>query len=369
MVRLPATTFSRVLLVAVPFLGGACGGPGIPDGPESAALVWSAAPHLPAPVTNNAVAAVETDAGVSVFSFLGMDSTRSWAGVTNAAYRWDAAGAEGWREVTPVPGPGRLAATAQVVDGRIYVLGGYTVAEDGTERTLPNVDVYDPASDSWSRGADIPTPVDDAVGGVWRDSLIVLVSGWHDSGNVAAVQWYDPANDRWSQGTPLPGTPVFGHTGSLADDRIVYVDGAKVGDGEPRYTLSHEDWMARVNPDDPTDLEWSSLPPHPEPGLYRAAAGTLGGLALFVGGTPNPYNYDGIGYDGVPSEPVRQVLAYAPRAGRWQNLAAPPIPTMDHRNLGIAGGKVFLVGGMEEGQRVSDKVWVASVESLLATIW
>jgi hypothetical protein len=95
----------------------------------------------------------------------------------------------------------------------------------------------------------------------------------------------------------------------------------------------------------------------------------LGGLALFVGGTENPYNFDGVGYDGRPAEPVRQVLAYAFRASRWRNLAAPPIPTMDHRTLGIAGGKVFLVGGMEEGQRVSDKVWVAEVESLLSTIW
>ena len=42
---------------------------------------------------------------------------------------------------------------------------------------------------------------------------------------------------------------------------------------------------------------------------------------------------------------------------------------MDHRTLGIAGGKVFLVGGMQEGQVVSDKVWVADVQALLATIW
>ena len=358
------------VLMALPlFLVAGGGTPEIPARDDGAVVVWSSAPHLPEPVTNNAVAALETAGGVSVFSFLGMDSTKVWSGITNAAYRWDVDDPMGWRAATPVPGPGRLAATAQVVKGRIYVMGGYTVAENGTERTLPNVDIYDPANDTWSRGADIPMPVDDAASGVWRDSLIVLVSGWHDDANVPDVQWYDPATDRWSMGTSIPGTPVFGHAGTMADNRIIYVDGAKVGEGDPRYTLSDEDWTGLVDPESPNRIEWSPLPPHPAPGLYRAAAGALGGLALFVGGTDNPYNFDGVGYDGRPSEPVRQVLAYAPGAGRWQNLSAPPIPTMDHRTLGIAGGKVFLVGGMEAGQRVSDKVWVAEVEELLSTIW
>ena len=369
MARLPALTFPRFALILAPFiLVAACDSPEIAQRPDTA-VVWSAAPHLPAPVTNNAVAAVATPSGVSVFSFLGMDSTKVWSGVTNVTYRWDVGGEEGWRTAAPVPGRGRLAATAQVVRGLVYVLGGYTVASDGRERTVPNVDIYDPTTDSWSRGANIPTPVDDAVSGVWRDSLIVLVSGWRDDTNVRAVQWYDPSTDRWTQGTPIPGTPVFGHTGTLADDRIVYLDGAQVGEGEPRFTLAEEDWMGLVDPASAETVTWTPLSRHPAPGLYRAAAGTLGGLALFVGGTENPYNYDGIGYDGRPAEPVRQVLVYAPRADRWQNIAAPPIASMDHRTLGIAGGKVFLVGGMEEGQLVSDKVWVADVQALLSTIW
>ena len=99
--------------------------------------------------------------------------------------------------------------------------------------------------------------------------------------------------------------------------------------------------------------------------LYRAAAGAIGDMALFVGGTDNPYNFDGMGYDGVPSSPLRQVMAYQAGADRWRWLAAPPVATMDHRTLGIAGGRVYLVGGMEEDQVVSDRVWVAEVAALL----
>ncbi len=347
----------------------ACSAPPVPERQEPPAVVWKAGPPLPAPVTNNAVAAVKTDAGVAVFSFLGLDSTRVWSGVTNAAYRWDVGSTEGWRPVDPVPGPGRLAATAQVVGGKIYVFGGYTVAADGKERTLPDVNVYDPASGTWSRGRDIPVPVDDAVSGVWRDSLVVLVSGWRNGASVDRVQWYDPAADRWSEATPIAGRPVFGHAGAVVGDHIVYVDGAAAVDDTRRFALDTAAWMGDITSGDPTLVAWSALGEHPLPGLYRAAGGSVGGLVLFVGGSENPYNYDGIGYDGVPSEPIRQVLAFALRAGEWRNLAAPPLATMDHRTLGVAGGMVFLAGGMEEGQAVSGKVWYADLEALLASIW
>jgi hypothetical protein len=38
---------------------------------------------------------------------------------------------------------------------------------------------------------------------------------------------------------------------------------------------------------------------------------------------------------------------------------------MDHRNAGVAGGRIFVVGGMLEGQRVSDQVWLATASGLL----
>ena len=332
-------------------------------GEDELTPIWRAGPPLPAPITNNAVAALEVDGAVVVFSFLGLDSTKLWGGVTDAAYRWDV-DSDAWRTIDPVPGPGRLASTAQVVKGLVYVIGGYTVAEDGTERSVPNVDVYDPATDRWSRVADIPVPTDDAVAGVWSDSLIVLVSGWHDAGSVADVQIFDPANNRWAASTPIPGPPVFGHAGGVAGNSVVYVDGVAVVEANPRYALVPGVWVGRL---DAGGIEWREAVRHSGPGLYRAAGGTLDSLVVFVGGTDNPYNYTGIGYDGVPSDPIRQVLAYAPLTGEWRPLAAPPMASMDHRNLAVAGGMLFLVGGMHAGQIVSNNVWYATTEALLAT--
>ena len=79
---------------------------------------WMEGPPLPIPVTNNAVAAWSGEGDTAVFSFLGLDSTKLWSGVTNRAFRWRV-GEPDWEEISPVPGPGRLAGTAQTVGGKI----------------------------------------------------------------------------------------------------------------------------------------------------------------------------------------------------------------------------------------------------------
>jgi N-acetylneuraminic acid mutarotase len=254
-----------------------------------------------------------------------MDSTKVWSGVTNVAYRWDVDDG-GWRAIEPVPGPGRLASTAQVVDGRIYLFGGYTVAEDGSERSLPDVAIYDPVAESWSRGADIPVPSDDAVSGVWHGERIMLVSGWHDTGNIRDVQIYDPSTDGWTAATPIIGNPVFGHTGAVTGDHVVYIDGAAVVDDRPRFRIDTASWVGTIDATDPANVVWTAGAPHPGPPLYRAAAAVIGGYVLFIGGTDNPYNYDGIGYDGNPSEPLRQLLAYAPELDLWDTIR--PFPSL-----------------------------------------
>lgn len=333
----------------------------------SAQTPWREGPRLPVAMANNSVVGVEvTNEGPAVFSMLGLLEGKSWQDVTSRAFRWNV-GSTQWREIAPVPGPGRLASTAQAVDGKVYLFGGYVVAEDGSEVSLPNVDVYDPDSDSWTRAADMPVPVDDAVSGIWQDSLIVLVSGWSDGDNVANVQIYSPRADSWTQASPIPGLTVFGHTGAITRDRIVYIDGVeRRAEGRPRYAMAPATWMGTLDPQQPQQVNWVKLPDHPGLPLYRAAGLALGTRILFLGGSDNPYNYDGIGYNGVPSEPTGEFIALDVETGAWTQLPRPPVPTMDHRTLARAGGMVVLAGGMLAGQVVSDRLWYAPVLEMLA---
>jgi hypothetical protein len=99
--------------------------------------------------------------------------------------------------------------------------------------------------------------------------------------------------------------------------------------------------------------------------VYRGASWNVPGEARIVvtGGTDNPYNYDGIGYDGNPSEPLGQVFSYYPESDTFVFHDDKPVPTMDHRGFPYGDGRLWIVGGMEAGQSVTDRVssWVPEV--------
>ena len=334
---------------------------------EQGQTLWTEGPPLPRPVANNAVVGVDLAEEAHVYSLLGLDETKEWSGVRNWAFRW-VVGHDRWEELPPVPGPGRLAATAETWGDKVYLFGGYTVAEDGSERSVPDVNVFDPATDTWTSAAPIPLPVDDAVSGVWGDSLIVLVSGWHDSDNVPDVQFYDPRTDTWSSSTPIPGPPVFGHAGKVVGDQLVYVGGANTRGTAPRFLIEPSSWQGSIGGGASPSVEWTPLPRHPGPLRYRAASVSLGDWVLFAGGTDNPYNYNGLGYDGVPAVPTASVFAFHGPTGRW--VEGPDLleARMDHRALALAGNWVVLVGGMDAGRTVTSSVFLAPADGLAAAL-
>lgn len=315
-----------------------------------------AQPALPMAVANNAVAQGTVDGRSWLFSFLGIDATKRWSGITRAAFAWSP-GMPTWRRLPDVPGAvGRLAATAQVVRGKAYLFGGYTVDSAGNERSLDVVNVWNAAAGRWETAPPMTVAVDDAVSATWRDSLVYVISGWHHTDNVPLVQVFDVVAKRWAQATPIPGPGVFGHTGGISGNTLVYVDGARRQDGKVRYGLKRSSWAGEIDPTHPLRIKWRRLPDHPGPALYRAAAGGCGALVVFAGGTDNPYNYNGIGYDGVPANPRRDTFAWDTRRGIWRRLAPASNATMDHRALALQGDTAVVVGGMVPGQRVTDQV-------------
>ena len=81
-------------------------------------------------------------------------------------------------------------------------------------------------------------------------------------------------------------------------------------------------------------------------------------MVLFLGGTDNPYNYNGIGYDGNPAEPQQLMFAFDGSNGGWVVLDSLAPAAMDLRGLVLVGGRGYVIGGMTAGQRVTSDVWV-----------
>jgi len=315
---------------------------------------------LPAPLSNNAVAQVKSRGDLYFFSFMGIGPKKTWDDISNAAFILDPYNGK-WKQIRNVPGPaGRLAAVAAGAREHVFLFGGYTVDAQGGEVTVADVNVYEPLSDRWFRGADLPFAVDDSIAGVYHDRYIYLVSGWSKSDAINNVQVYDAEKNQWFQATPIPGRPVFGHAGAIAGDTVVYVDGAyRNPTGSPKYIASNECWMGKVDHKNPAKIAWIKLPAHPGNAHYRIAAGgsEKDQKVYFSGGTDNPYNFNGVGYNGEPSEPSSYTFALDIRSGKWEVLNAETShPTMDHRGLLILPDALLLIGGMGSGQTVTPQV-------------
>ncbi len=315
-------------------------------------------PPMPGAVSNNAVASLRN--GIEVYSLMGVGPKKTWDDITNKVYVLRLTSGK-WIEGRPVPGvAGRLGASAAGARGQIFLFGGYVVDGQGTEITVGDVNSYVPEDHRWYRAADIPVPVDSAVLGINHDRYIYLVGGRSKNGPVNNVQVYDAEKNIWSQATPFPGTPVFGHAGALADDAIVYVDGAKKDtSGGNRYVASDECWMGKIDHKDPNKIEWSKLPAHPGPGRFGivAGAGERDHRILFSGGTTTPHNLKGLDSDGKATEISPVTFAFEVHGSRWETITEDTFDVRtDSRGVLATPLGPLILGGMLKNGAISARV-------------
>jgi len=322
---------------------------------------------LPVAHANNAVALAKNSNGPVLYSFNGLRTGKMHTDVSKQAFAC-AINTRACEQIGDVPVPeGRLASSAVTLENTVYLFGGYSVAEDGSEVSTPETLAFNPQTEAYTRLADMPTPVDDAVLFTHQGRYIYLVSGWHNTDNVSFVQVYDTQKGTWARATDYPGSPVFGHAGGAANGEIVIADGVAVlgrENGRRKYGEVNEAWHGAISPQDPLKITWSRLPAHPYGPLYRMAA--IGSSArsqiIFAGGGDNPYNITGVGYDGVNAVPSDKVFAYDLATDSWVTLGTLSEPSMDHRGLLEHEGDFYILGGLDKDLKVRSTITVFTPE-------
>ena len=144
------------------------------------------------------------------------------------------------------------------------------------------------------------------------------------------MQIYDTDKDVWMEGTPLPGTPVFGHAGAIIGDTIIYVDGAykNPNGANPKYVASTECWMGKLPDSKKGDVTKIRMDEAARAPRQRALSHRRwcrsrwkkNGKIYFSGGSDNPYNYNGIGYNRKPSEPSPVTFAFNTYTQKWETI-------------------------------------------------
>lgn len=323
-------------------------------------------PPLPTAVSNQPLARLVAGEHEQWLAMTGLGPGKTWRDLRADGYWWQS-GQDQWQKLPPLPDEkGRLAAQLVAANGAFWFFGGYTVAEDGHEVSTPQVYRVQPGTDSkavYQAVPSMPVPVDDAVALVYQDRYIYLISGWHDVGNVNLAQVFDTEKRQWSQAEPWPGAPVFGHAGAIHNNRLMVCGGAKVDyppQGNRQFNLSEECWQGTIRLDDFRRIDWHPAPAMPLGPRYRAAAAAHDfqgqSYFFFLAGTHNPYNYNGIGYDGNPSAALDSVIAFQLQSQQWVCFNAMSEASMDHRSIVKKADQFILVGGMDHQQQVQNKV-------------
>lgn len=128
--------------------------------------------------------------------------------------------------VAPLPEP-REHVPGAVVNGIFYVLSGRAGYAPGSTRN-PRVDAYDPATNTWTRKADIPTPRGGS-GAAVVGNVIVVVGGEGNPtgmrGIFAVTEEFDPATNKWRTLAP-PSIPRHGAYAVGIDGKLYWPGGA-----------------------------------------------------------------------------------------------------------------------------------------------
>lgn len=224
--------------------------------------------------------------------------------------RYDPA-ADTWTVQAAMPTPRNLFAIA-VFQFKIYCIGGAT---DNGGVTAIN-EVYDPTTNTWETKAPMPTPRFELQASV-VNGKIYCIGGTVANGSMTNInEVYDPITDTWSSDSSIPTATTI-YASAVFSNKIYFIGG---GD-EPLNKLNQIF--------DPQTHNWSMGAPAPQGG-YETGAVVTGVMA-----TPRIYIFNNDGFNQI----------YNPKKNTW--LIGAPVPTKNLIKFSSTtiNDSIYLVGG------------------------
>lgn len=210
---------------------------------------------------------------------------------------------------------------AQSVGNKLYLIGGGGGAEG-------KLQIYDPATNTWSFGADMPYAPSSASSCVINGEIYVAGGSVPGRGSVSDAAKYNPDTNSWTTLSPMP----HGHNhaaGGTDGDRFWVFAGRGGGPGETTQVY------------DPATDSWASS---------HLPEGTLAPIPLGRGGVGNaPYilgEFYVMGGEGGTPLLHDRVDIYNPKTNTWR--LGIPLPLPRHGIYPVAnGGRIYVAGGGE----------------------
>jgi N-acetylneuraminic acid mutarotase len=167
----------------------------------------------------------------------------------------------------------RKFAAAATIGNTIYVIGG----SDPSNATSTTVQAYNIKTNTWSLRRPLPAAREGTNGATVINGRIYVSGGYFN--NTLFV--YNPATDSWARKANMPEIGFYGAQGAIGGLLYVYAAAAPESGGNKfwRYNPATNTWSSR------------RYPPHVH---GHGAAGVIGGKLYLAGGQDDDYSVHGI---------------------------------------------------------------------------
>jgi len=245
-----------------------------------------------------------------------------------------------WSTLAPMPTAETHMGVA--TDGRyIYVAGGYTFDPKTTFQTFSTANVfrYDPAANTWSTFTSLPAPRG-AGALVYLDGQLHFMDGVDLTRNGQTEHWIlnlADANPQWTDSTFLPQSA--NHTAAVVLNGKIYIVGGQTT-SDDSTTITNV-WM--WDPANPSI--WTAVAPMPIRRSHAVVA-TIDDRIVVAGGTT------------ANDVPLNSVIVYDPNTNLWSTQTSLPGPRLAPVG-GVIGNQIIVATGFGNG--LSTQTWVAIV--------
>jgi N-acetylneuraminic acid mutarotase len=222
---------------------------------------------------------------------------------------------------------------AEVLEGKLYLLGGLGAG-------MGKLQIYDPASNSWSVGPDMPFAAGSSSSAVIGGKIYVA-GGIVGSSTTGQVARYDPVLRLWTLLSPMK--QPRNHAAAATDGTRLYVFGGRgPGSGDSNAVANGFDTVQVYDPR--LDLWTSSLDPGSLLASLPQARGGMGRAAWVYGKFHILGGETSTGAGATTKGVYNRVDIYDPLANAWQ--LGTPMPTARHGIFPLViGGRIYVAGG------------------------
>ena len=252
-------------------------------------------------------------------------------------------------QLPPVAGMRRYVnAAAMLRDGRALVVGSFDSYRTGTETWAY---LYDPASGSFASTGTVSEIRGLSTATTLADGRVLVVGGYHVDEEGLPIEpkygeLFDPRTGTFARTPGQMSTGRYGHTATLlADGRVLITGGAVFDFGNPSI------YLAEAEVFDPDTGRFDVVGPMSESRVYHQATRLRDGRVLISGGAAT---------DDTVATAAAEL--FDPATGRFSPTGSMATPRFWHAAATLADGRVLVAGGATSGSRPGVLPALASAE-------